>query len=169
MSTRIAIVSDTHDNLDIVRHAVSLIKELNPIAVIHCGDITTPATLQLFEGLPLLAVFGNCDAERHLLQQTAKELGMEPITDEREIQIKGNSMYVCHGHRGHIIQEMALSGLYQYVFHGHTHVQDSDTIGSTRIINPGALSNAERYSFATLDLPEGNLTIHQVEKDLPLM
>jgi predicted phosphodiesterase len=58
---------------------------------------------------------------------------------------------------------MALSGRYDYLFHGHTHVQDSNTIGSTRVINPGALSKAARYTFATLDLPDAVLTIHPVE------
>lgn len=163
MSTRIAIISDTHDNLAVVRQAVTHITAMNPSAVIHCGDITTPATLELFEGLPLLAVFGNCDRDRALLQDTATRLGFAPIEDEREIQIKGVSIYVCHGHRSHLIQEMALTGVYQYLFHGHTHIQDSDTIGSSRVINPGALSNAAQYTFPTLDLPEGTLMVHSVE------
>lgn len=163
MSTRIAIVSDTHDNYEVIKKAVSLISEMNPSAIIHCGDITSSETLELFCGLPLLAVFGNCDRDRDYLQRSAAHFGFEPIEDEREIHLKGASIYVCHGHRGHLIQEMALSGRYDYLFHGHTHIQDSDTIGSTRVINPGALSKAERYTFATLDLPEGLLTIHPVD------
>jgi putative phosphoesterase len=165
MTSRIAIISDTHDNSAPVRRAVSMIKEMNPYAVLHCGDITSPATLELFAGLPLLAVFGNCDRDRNLLQEKAKELRMEPIEDERELQVKGATIYVCHGHHGHLIQEMALSGVYDYVFHGHTHVHDSDIIGTTRIVNPGALSKAERYTFATLDLPDGTLTIHRVDHE----
>jgi putative phosphoesterase len=163
MFTRIAIVSDTHDNREVVRKAVSLISEMNPSIIIHCGDITSAETLELFCGLPLLAVFGNCDWDRDMLQKAAGHFGFEAIEDQREIHLNGTSIYVCHGHRGHLIQEMALSGRYDYLFHGHTHVQDSNTIGSTRVINPGALSKAARYTFATLDLPDVVLTIHPVE------
>jgi hypothetical protein len=47
--------------------------------------------------------------------------------------------------------------MYDYLFHGHTHVVRDDRIGKLRIINPGALYRASRKTVALLNLTDDRL------------
>ena len=38
-----------------------------------------------------------------------------------------------------------------YLLHGHTHETRDERVGRTRVVNPGALSRAARYTCALLD------------------
>ena len=48
----IAIVSDTHENIPLIRKAIDVIKSKNVDLIIHCGDVVSPSTLKEFEGFP---------------------------------------------------------------------------------------------------------------------
>jgi predicted phosphodiesterase len=47
--------------------------------------------------------------------------------------------------------EQALRDGADYLLHGHTHELRDERIGRTRMINPGALFRAARYTAALLD------------------
>lgn len=158
----ICVLSDTHENLPIIRKTVPLIIARNPKLVIHCGDIISPPTLSEFEGLPMQFVFGNNDGERDGLKAMCSKLGFPEIKDELEFTYKEKRFYVNHGTRDYIIDEMAGSQLYDYVLHGHTHKTRDERIGRTRIINPGALYSATRYTFASLDVESDKLEFIEV-------
>lgn len=147
----LCILSDTHDNVRITERAVALIKTLSPELVIHCGDITSPETLYLFEGLPIRLILGNNERDTIHLNKISSELGFGPIDKELEFELHGKKFYVYHGTREHFLDEMAGSQLYDYVLHGHTHQQRNEVFGRTRIINPGACHRARIHSIATLD------------------
>ena len=148
----LCLISDTHENIPVIRKAVEKIKILNPELVIHCGDIVSPPILEEFRGLPMRFVLGNNDGEVEGLNKKAAELGFGEINTELELIINDNRIYVYHGTKLHVIDEMAGAQLYDYVIHGHTHHTRNEIFGRTRIINPGALFQANRYTFATLDL-----------------
>jgi putative phosphoesterase len=164
MTTLVGLISDTHDNAGAILEANKYLKLLQPAIVIHCGDMTSPETLALFKELPLHAVFGNCDHNREGLIKAATSLGLVPPKDEIELEVEGKTLYCAHGHQHRLIQEMAGASIYNYIFHGHTHVRRDDLYKGTRIINPGALTRADRYAFATLLLPEGKLTTHYLDE-----
>src|SRR5690606_36050327 len=63
LQMKICILGDTHNNARSTQAAVTMIREINPKLVIHCGDITSPSMPSLFEGLPMRIVFGNNDWE----------------------------------------------------------------------------------------------------------
>ena len=48
-----------------------------------------------------------------------------------------------------VLNSLITDGTYDYVFHGHTHIQRNQIIGRTRVINPGALGSS-RYNGQTL-------------------
>jgi hypothetical protein len=56
----------------------------------------------------------------------------------------------------------ALAQGVDYLCHGHTHVVRDERIGQTRVINPGALFRAARYTVALLDMAADRLEIVQV-------
>lgn len=162
MTTRMCILSDTHDNFDVAEKAVVQIKALSPDLIIHCGDITSSMILELFRGLPLRGVFGNCDSDVEDLRSTCLRLGFGSLDRELEISLGGKDFYINHGVREHIIDEQAGSQIYDYVLHGHTHRIRDEVIGRTRIINPGALSSAPRYTFALLEPETDSLSFIEV-------
>ena len=65
---------------------------------------------------------------------------------------------MLHGDNEEALQNLIASGEYAYVLHGHTHKRRDQTVGRTRVINPGALGGRrpQRYSFCILDLATGD-------------
>ncbi len=70
---RIGVVSDTHDNLANVARIVELFDAAGVERVVHTGDITRAATLEILARLraPLVGVYGNNDKEREALETAA--------------------------------------------------------------------------------------------------
>ncbi len=160
--TKICLISDTHENTTIIRKAVPIIKNLNPDLVVHCGDIISPPTLDEFKELPMRFIFGNNDGEKEGLRKKAHELGFGEIDDELELTLGDKRFYFYHGTKEYLIDEMAGAQLYDYVCHGHTHRTRDEMIGRTRIINPGAMYMAMKYTFACLDIEKNLLEFKEV-------
>lgn len=155
MTDVIGIVSDTHEDVRMIRKAVRIFKERLPAFVVHCGDIISPPVLEHFAGVPLRLVYGNNDGERSGLKKKCAELGFVDIDDTVTFTHAGRSFFVNHGTRLSTIEEAADSQLYDYVLHGHTHEQRNELRGKTRIINPGALFSADSFSIAFLEPETG--------------
>lgn len=157
MNTTVGIVSDTHEDVRMILKAVALFKSRAPAIVIHCGDIISPPVLERFAGLPLKLVFGNNDGERSGLKKKCSDLGFSEIVDTLTFEHAGKRFFVNHGTSSRTIDEAVTSQLYDYVLHGHTHTPRNDLVGRTRIVNPGALFAAERYTVAFLEPTSGSV------------
>lgn len=153
----ICILSDTHDNRDVTRRAVLQIAQKDPEVVFHCGDLESPDMLDLFAGLPMQMVFGNCDHDHEGIQSRARALGLHHAGSSLEVSLAEKRIIVHHGDNPMFLSHVVESGEFDYLFHGHTHIAADELHGQTRIINPGALHRAPRYTFATLDLSTGVL------------
>lgn len=151
--TLVGIISDTHENTRLVVRAVEILKQRAPALIVHCGDIVSPTTVERFAGLPMRFVFGNNDFERSGLKKTCRDLGFHQIDDTLSFTHAAKSFFVYHGTSLRTLNEAIDSQQYDYVLHGHTHEQRDELLGRTRVINPGALYSAERYSVAFL-VPE---------------
>ncbi len=162
MTESIAILSDTHENVRAIVRAVALIKARSPQLVVHCGDIISPPVLERFSGLPIRFVFGNNDGERSGLRKKCRELGFDEIQDTLTFESGGKRFFVTHGTDSGEVSAAAASGEYDYVLHGHTHEQRNEVVGHTRIINPGALFNAETLSIAFLTPASGQVEFVEV-------
>jgi putative phosphoesterase len=119
---KIGVLSDTHDQGDLIRWAVEQFNRENVEWVFHCGDWVSPFILYFFQGLraPLRGVFGNNDGDkfRHLAFKNKWNLNLE--YEERFLEMKLDSRRIC-------------------VFHGHTHLRVNEHIGNTLSLNPGSL------------------------------
>ena len=160
----IGIVSDTHENLPVIARAVALFAAHAPTLVIHCGDIISPPVLQEFARLPMRFIFGNNDGERAGIRRMAEQLGFGAVEDELELTVDGKRMIATHGHRVSVLEASITSGAYDYVFTGHTHAIRDERFGRTRVINPGALFAAKRYTVALLEPKTDELTILEVPR-----
>ena len=158
---KIAVVSDSHDNLGNIRRAVEDIKKRQLNVVVHAGDIISPFALKLFQGLKLYAVFGNNDGERLLLSKIAEKYGFTLEEQPLFLTLEGYRVAVIHGVDGadkthRFAYALAKSDEFDAVIYGHLHEAEVKRIGSTLVLNPGELSGylSGKASYAVLDLEE---------------
>jgi uncharacterized protein len=133
----IGIMSDTHDNLPVVRKAIGLFNDRRVGHVIHAGDYTSPFTLKLFSDLrcPFTGVFGNNDGDKLLLQDRAGgRLHNQPLI----FTLEDRRIVVIHEHL--IADALADSGHFDLVIYGHTHEAEARKTGKTLVVNPGEVS-----------------------------
>ena len=157
---KIGILSDTHNEREMLKKAVVIFESLNVHHLIHCGDVTNPALLDELSGFIVYCVYGNSDLDRYSLKSKLEQLGQNNRIDSfLDLELGGKRIFVIHGDLKHKITEAINNGLYDFVFHGHTHKVEDEWVGSTRVVNPGALGG--RYtgnrSIAVLDTIENKL------------
>lgn len=158
----VGIVSDTHDNEPAVERAVRLLRDRGVSDVIHCGDVTSAATVELFAGFNFRVCLGNNDSEREL-SAAAERIG-GAFAPRLDLEIAGKRFFASHGDWEAPLREALDSGKFDYVLYGHTHRQDDRRMGRARLVNPGALYRAAAYTFAILDPATGVLETIEVGK-----
>ncbi len=156
---KIAIISDTHNNLHNIQAVRQLILSEKIDAIIHCGDLTDADVLDYFGDFRLYCVYGNGDfafeiKERLNWLNTENQSG-----DYLDLTLGSKRIFVTHGQMISSLRKAVDSGIYDYVFHGHTHRFKDEQVGRTRVINPGSLGGkkVEDRSFVFLDLESGML------------
>jgi len=155
---RIGIISDTHNNLENLKRALGILFNEGVETLVHCGDMTSPETALLLVEYRLIYVYGNLDVASGEIRQTM--LSYDPKNFAGPFfsgTLEGVSIAVVHGDKPGSVEDLASSGSYRFVLHGHTHLHRHQQIGSTWVINPGALGGAHREprSVCVLDLPTG--------------
>ena len=63
----------------------------------------------------------------------------------------GAHLAATHGNDRALLAALIGAGTFPYVCHGHTHAPRDERIGTTRVVNPGALCHADRTTVALLD------------------
>lgn len=162
---KIGILSDTHNNADNLTAALKILERESIRVAIFCGDVVDAGLVRLFAGLELHLVEGNIDHDPPALAGAVEQLGNNSTFGlEYTAAIDGKRIAVLHGHLEDRLRETIHSGVYDYVFHGHTHRRRDERIGATRVINPGALGGLrfEKRSFAILDLATDRLRVVEI-------
>ena len=154
---RIGIVSDTHDRSEAVSEAVRLLAEQQVELILHCGDIESPDTVQLFKPLPTHFVFGNWDKDRPRLTAAIRSIGGAYSESFGAIELKGKRVAWVHSHERHQLYQLERSDYFDYVFYGHTHVREQHRTGRTLVANPGALFRANPKTCCVLDVISGEI------------
>jgi uncharacterized protein len=133
----LGIMSDTHDNVPLVKKAIALFNERQTGHIIHAGDFTSPFILKYFKDLqhPFTGVFGNNDGDKLLLQdRSGGRLQNQPYI----FTLEDRRIVVLHEHL--IVDALADSGHFDLVIYGHTHEAEVRKAGKTLVINPGEVS-----------------------------
>lgn len=152
---KLGILSDTHNEIGRTRAALEQFKARGIDTLIHCGDVTQPKIVKLFEGWHVAFVYGNIDREKSALARTvAGTSGPYHIGVAYEDVLDSVRLGVCHGHDGELLDAMIESGEYDLVCHGHFHRQRDEWVHGTRVISPGALGGTfrEPRSICVFDL-----------------
>lgn len=161
----VALLSDTHDNVENTLRAARLISERSPQAVIHLGDHIAPFTLKaLLDNLPpasrVYALLGNNDGEKTGLARVAEEHGAHLAEPPLELELAGKRLLLLHGWgppllTRRIAHALATGGEWDAVFYGHTHEREATLKGGrVLVLNPGEVAGVltGQPSLAFVDL-----------------
>ncbi len=158
---KVAIISDTHDALGKIRKAVKIINEEEVSLTIHCGDFVSPFSVKELRKLnsDFIGVFGNNDGEIvGLLEASEFSIFKPPY----ELVFGGKKFLIMH--EPLFVEEVAISGKFDFILCGHTHRAGVEKKGSTTIINPGELCGyiTGKASFVILNLQSGNVEMRKI-------
>ena len=134
--TRIAIVTDSHNNKVNIERFIELCRREKYDLVIHLGDFAEDAHAieRALGGIAVLNVAGNCDFFSRDDEQLV-------YTCEQ------HRMLLVHGHNSHVkygltqLSYQADSEMCKIALYGHTHIPFIGYVGDVLMINPGALQN----------------------------
>jgi len=151
----LGVVSDTHGHVTNARAAVRMLESFAVEAVLHCGDIGSESIVPLFAAWPTHFVFGNVDGGSLAAGLAAAIENAGLTCDGRfgSFELAGTKIALLHGDDGRLLEETIQAGQHQLVCHGHTHLTRLERIGSTLVLNPGALYRAAKHTIATIELP----------------
>ena len=139
--SKIAIFSDSHDNIPALMKALTAARESGAVALLHCGDLCAPFMLdRLGQGFvgPIHVVFGNNDGDGRLLQTIASKhphITLHGIYAELTLAERRIAMI----HYPEPALRIAQSGEFDLVCYGHNHDKHAHQINNTWLINPGEL------------------------------
>ncbi len=164
---KIAIISDSHDNIPNIEKALDWINRENISFIIHCGDLAAPAVLSQvimpkFSG-EFHFVHGNV-GDPKLLKEVAKKFKNVKIHGEvGKIELDGKKIAFTHFPEKAL--KLAKKGDFDLVFYGHTHKPWEEKNGQTRLVNPGTLAGMfYKATFAVYDTETDNLELKILER-----
>ena len=151
---KIAIVSDTHDNLANFNKIINWLNKEKIKIILHCGDICNQETIdeavKNFKG-EIKFVRGNGDFD------------LNDIPEKMEIELGNKKIGFVHYPK--IAKEMADSGKYDLVFYGHTHKPWEEKVDNCRLVNPGEVAGQRfKPTFAIYDTQTDSLELKILEK-----
>ncbi|WGS65659.1 metallophosphoesterase [Marinitoga aeolica] len=156
------LISDTHDNMHKMKEIEKIIERENITAIFHCGDFVAPFVLPyiLKEGIDFYGVFGNNDGEKLLLSERSSK---KILPGPRELKINGYRILMMH--EPYSLNAAEKSGLYDFVFFGHTHeIVSRKNENGTIIVNPGEGSGwlTGRATVALIDPVDKEVNIMKI-------
>ncbi|HWQ91373.1 MAG TPA: metallophosphoesterase [Clostridia bacterium] len=163
---KIAILSDIHDNLPLLRRALERCREAD--VLICCGDLCSPFVVkELGQGFakPLHIVFGNNDGDRFRIALAASKFPHLVVHGEyAELELDSRTFSI--NHFDNIGRAIAKGGQHDVVCFGHNHQFEITTVGKTLIINPGEIYGGltGRSTFAIYDTTTGQAAGETVSK-----
>lgn len=162
---KLGLLADSHGRQRTTAEAVRLLLEHGADVLIHLGDFERFEIIDELVGHNAQAVLGNCDypPEPMLAYARSVDVALEPA--RVQLLLDGKRIVATHGHIESIMQQALMDGV-DYLFHGHSHELRDERVGPTRIINPGALARAKRYTAAVLDLIADELTVIEIARGL---
>ena len=159
---KIGILSDTHNDRAATRRALQAFRQRGVRTLYLCGDLVFHDIVRLFVVFEVYFALGNMDRHyRQAIKTVIKtQRGAHWLGKGDEVEIEGKRLAITHGARVDVL-EMLLWAEPDYLFHGHTHRRRDERVGSTRVINPGALGGTqhEARSVCILELATDQLDI----------
>lgn len=152
---KIAILSDSHDNVPNLQKAIEQINALGAETLLFCGDFCSPfmvAEIAAFKG-DAHVVFGNNDGDRFRIAVKAQKVPNVTLHGEyAALVLDGKRIGMTH--YPFYATAMAKSGDFDLVAFGHDHDARIMMFGEAMAVNPGAVlfsKNGNPPGFAIYD------------------
>jgi putative phosphoesterase len=140
MTMRIAILSDSHDNIWKLDKAIHYLATAD--VVLHCGDLISPFMIirlgQGLSGIQVHLVWGNNEGDKSLIAEVARQYENIHLHGEFA-DLELNGLRVAINHYPKIARALAMSDKYALICYGHDHKAHEEWIGHTLLLNPGEL------------------------------
>lgn len=138
---KIAVMSDTHDNIWNLEDALSIIKEEGAKMIIHCGDFVAPFMLKELDkaGVPVYGVLGNNDGSQFLLTKTALTLTENITLFDLIGHVDLGNFTIAFTHQEEVAEGLAATKKYDLVCFGHSHQYKLEDRGGIIFLNPGEI------------------------------
>ena len=153
--TKLIIVSDSHDHIDLLRQAINAGNDLHATAMLHCGDLCAPFMLDLmgnyFKG-QVHVVLGNNDGDGRLLQTIVyRQPSVTLHGIYAELTYGGREIAMIHYPEP--AYRIAQSGHFHLVCYGHDHTRHLERLGDPGwLLNPGEIMGMKsKPSWAIYD------------------
>ncbi len=151
---QVAVISDIHDQLDVLKVVIEDLNAMEISHVIFCGDFCSPIPARLlcetFNG-QVHAVFGNTEDRDATPALVGKYDNFHHYGDLAEFELDGKKIAVVH--YPDKAEDLLHSGKYDFVFSGHTHQHMQAEFGLSVWVNPGdMLGFKEAPHYALVDL-----------------
>lgn len=160
---RLGLISDTHDNRKRTHRALELLADSDAEILLHAGDLNTDALVPLFDGWRVLLARGNVDRPRAIREAIDEHDATIDYDVTHEVEAGDARIGLVHGDDEPRLEGMINSGAFDLVVHGHTHTFRDERIGSTRVVNPGALHRARPPSFCFYETSTDELERVEIE------
>lgn len=158
----IGLLSDSHGEVARTRRAVDLLVARGANCLVHCGDFEDPRCLDALAGLNAHICFGNCDNPADF-EGYAQALGIVAHHPTGHITLGAATIAFMHGDDSEAFDLEIARGV-PWLFHGHTHDATDRVEQKTRVVNPGALYRATRFSVALVTPARGSVEFLPVER-----
>ncbi len=131
---KIGIMSDSHDNLIMIKKAVQIFNEKAVDFVIHAGDFVAPFSIAPLDNLKCeyIGIFGNNDGEKFGLNKKSNGKILFP---PHNVELNDKKILILH--EPYEIVSLTKSQVYDIIIHGHTHNHVIEKHERTMVINPG--------------------------------
>jgi len=167
---KICILSDSHDNRPFLEAAVCDAKAAGAEAVLHCGDVVAPSTLEVLKpfNLPVHVIHGNNVGDAYMMGHIASRAANRTTYYGQDAGITLGKRRIFLVHYPHYAEAMATTGDWDLVCCGHDHKVDVRSIDnitgkSTWLVNPGTVGGIKAPATWVLgDLEMMTFSIKQV-------
>jgi len=160
---KVGVISDTHDRIDLTKKVIKKLEDADCTALIHCGDFCAPfiiKELSEFKG-DVYCCFGNTD-DKFSSTRMADKLGVNLLGEIGEIELDGKKIFF--NHFPNISRAFAMTGDYDIVFYGHTHIKHKEIIRDVPLVCPGSImGNKEISSYVIYDTSNESIEFFDLE------
>jgi len=172
---KICILSDSHDHIPLLDAAVEAALEEGAEAVLHCGDVVAPSTLECLDryALPVHVIHGNNTGDLYTLGRLAnrEENNIHYHGMDAGLELAGRRIFLVH--YPHYARAMASTGDWDLVCCGHSHKVSIETVanlkgGLTHLVNPGTIGGVGRKpaTYLIADLSEMSFQTREISKQI---
>ena len=158
VNSRVAVMSDSHDDLSSVDAALALIRAAGISHVIHCGDIVSPRVVKRLASWRVDWVLGNCDTDPAALSAAVRSTSGHVLHGwSARFRWGELDVGVTHGHLSRELSALQQAGC-RWIIHGHSHQVRDQPVDGVRFLNPGALHRARPRTFMIVDRHAGTVS-----------